>query len=261
MLKKLFTILLLVSGWQATASADLLNAVNTARVQCQPSAQQLRSSKPLSNAAKYVAEGMKPPDAAHKAGYAMTQLASLRLAGFKSERDMQAELLRKYCKAISDLDSRDVGYFQRGDKLWILIGAARGDPGDLGAAANKALVLVNKARAQARRCGSEKFKATSPLALNSLLTQAALAHSQDMARQRYLEHKGRDGSMPADRITRTGYQWKLVGENIAAGEGSVEMAVDDWLSSPHHCANIMNAQFKEMGLAFAINKRASSKRI
>jgi uncharacterized protein YkwD len=233
--------------------ADVIGVVNAARGQCQPNAKQLKLSKPLSNAAKSVAEGMTPPDASHKAGYAMTQLASLRLAGFKSERDMQSELVRKFCKALSDADARDMGFYQRNNQYWILIGTARGDPGDPVEAAKRALVLVNKARTQARQCGGDKFKATTVLALNSLLTQAALAHSKEMARLRYLDHQGKDGSRPADRISRTGYQWKRVGENIAAGEGSVEMAVDDWLASPHHCANIMDPEFKEMGLAFAIN--------
>ena len=31
-----------------------------------------------------------------------------------------------------------------------------------------------------------------------------------------------------------------------------------WLSSPHHCANLMNARFREMGAAYAINRSSET---
>jgi uncharacterized protein YkwD len=55
-------------------------------------------------------------------------------------------------------------------------------------------------------------------------------------------------------VTRAGYRWSLVGENIASGVGSAREAVADWLASPHHCANIMTAGFRQMGVAFAVNR-------
>jgi uncharacterized protein YkwD len=85
------------------------------------------------------------------------------------------------------------------------------------------------------------------------LERAALDHSQDMAAHNYMDHTGRDGSSPADRITRTGYKWRLVGENLASGMMTPDEAVAGWLQSPHHCVNLMTARFAEMGLAFAVN--------
>jgi len=97
------------------------------------------------------------------------------------------------------------------------------------------------------------FPAVLPLTLNESLERAALDHSQDMAGHNYMDHTGRDGSSPADRITRTGYKWQLVGENLASGMMTPDEAVAGWLQSPHHCANLMTARFAEMGLAFAVN--------
>ena len=74
-----------------------------------------------------------------------------------------------------------------------------------------------------------------------------------MAVNRYMDHTGRDGSSPADRITRTGYKWRMVGENLASGIMTPEEAVAGWLQSPHHCENLMTPRFTEMGVAFAVN--------
>jgi uncharacterized protein YkwD len=43
-----------------------------------------------------------------------------------------------------------------------------------------------------------------------------------------------------------------VGENIAAGQQAPDAAVDGWLRSPPHCANLMGPQYTEMGIAFAV---------
>ena len=49
-------------------------------------------------------------------------------------------------------------------------------------------------------------------------------------------------------MTRAGYRWQRFGENIAAGQGRPEQVVAGWLASPGHCANIMAAEFADMGV-------------
>jgi uncharacterized protein YkwD len=116
------------------------------------------------------------------------------------------------------------------------------------------LTLVNQARTQPRRCGSQAFGAAPSLSLNEVLTRAAATHAESMARYGYMEHRGRDGSSPADRASRVGYDWRSIGENIAMGQTTPEKVMQDWLHSPEHCANIMEPRFTEMGLAYAVNK-------
>jgi uncharacterized protein YkwD len=111
--------------------------------------------------------------------------------------------------------------------------------------------LVNEARSRGRRCGSERFPAAPALSVSRDLEDAAAAHARDMARKRYFEHRGRDGSQPKDRVRRAGYQSRLTGENIALGPVSAEEVVDGWLDSPGHCANIMDARFQDIGVGVA----------
>lgn len=60
------------------------------------------------------------------------------------------------------------------------------------------------------------------------------------------------------RSARHGYRWRQIGENLAAGPNSVKQVVSGWLSSPEHCANIMNPHFTEMGAAYALNPKSDS---
>ena len=120
-------------------------------------------------------------------------------------------------------------------------------------AGQQVLVGVNRARAQARTCGTQAFAPAPPVSWNQQLGLAALGHSTNMAEGHYFSHTEKNGSQPADRVTRAGYAWRLVGENIASGNRTPQDAVQAWLDSPGHCANIMNPGFMEMGAAYAIN--------
>lgn len=113
----------------------------------------------------------------------------------------------------------------------------------------RVLALVNQARTRGHTCGREYFGPTDPLSTSGPLQSAATAHARDMARHGYFEHRARDGSEPKDRVRRAGYRPRLTGENIAFGPESAEEVVAGWLSSPGHCANLMDPRFREMGVA------------
>jgi uncharacterized protein YkwD len=111
------------------------------------------------------------------------------------------------------------------------------------------LQRVNALRAAGATCGTQTFASTSALTWNATLTQASALHSQDMATASYFAHNSQDGRTPGDRITAAGYSWRTYGENIAAGYPTVQAVMDGWIASPGHCANLMNAAFREIGVA------------
>ena len=90
-----------------------------------------------------------------------------------------------------------------------------------------------------------------PLALHPLLIAAAQAHAEDMARHLFLAHHGSDGSMMPDRVHRTGYRFTLAAENLAAGQPTARAAVDSWIGSPPHRANLLEQWVREAGVGFA----------
>jgi uncharacterized protein YkwD len=116
------------------------------------------------------------------------------------------------------------------------------------------LRMVNARRAMGASCGDHgSFAPAGPLAWNDRLEQAAYGHSADMATNNYFAHESQDGRTPADRVSAAGYAWSAIGENIAAGYPDVAAVVDGWMTSPGHCANIMTAAFRELGMACADN--------
>lgn len=111
------------------------------------------------------------------------------------------------------------------------------------------LQRVNAARAAGATCGSTAYAAAGALGWNAALANAAAAHSQDMVTNNFFSHTGSTGSNPGTRLTAAGYTWRTYGENIAAGYGSVDAVMAGWMASPGHCANIMGAAFREIGVA------------
>ena len=112
------------------------------------------------------------------------------------------------------------------------------------------LTRVNQRRAAGATCGDRgSFPAVGALAWNDALASAGLVHSDDMVAANFFSHTGSNGSNAGQRITAAGYAWRTWGENIAAGQPSVESVVAAWMDSPGHCANLMNANFRDIGVA------------
>ena len=137
------------------------------------------------------------------------------------------------------------------------------------------LDAINVARGNTQHCGSRgDFSAATPVKWNDALYKAAYAHSYDLAYSNTFSHTGSNtqyditarelslgqGSSADQRIEHNGYtDWKTWGENIAAGSRrkTAQIVIDAWLDSDGHCANMMNPEFKEVGLAL-VTKEGST---
>ncbi len=85
---------------------------------------------------------------------------------------------------------------------------------------------------------------------NSTLDRDAKIKLDDMFAKQYFEHESPTGVGPSDIANAVGYQYILVGENLALGDfGSDEKLVKAWMDSPGHRANILNAHYQEIGVA------------
>ena len=111
------------------------------------------------------------------------------------------------------------------------------------------LTQVNNARSQARSCGTVDYKATAALSWNCTLENVAYKHSRDMGKRNVFSHTESDGLSVGDRVKNAGYDWSAVGENIAAGQNTIDAVMNVWLKSPGHCANIMSPSYTEIGAA------------
>jgi len=88
------------------------------------------------------------------------------------------------------------------------------------------------------------------LSQNSKLNQIASLRIKDMFEKEYFEHQSPSGIGASDIAHDIGYDYILVGENIALGNFSGDAdLVQAWMDSPGHRANILNKRYTEIGIA------------
>lgn len=88
------------------------------------------------------------------------------------------------------------------------------------------------------------------LNLNSKLQDAAEKKLQDMFKNQYFEHVSPSGESVSDVVRRAGYEYIVVGENLALGIfAGDEKVVAAWMASPGHRKNILDARYQEIGVA------------
>ncbi|MDX3097322.1 CAP domain-containing protein [Streptomyces sp. ME01-24h] len=116
-----------------------------------------------------------------------------------------------------------------GDEVW---------DGDQSVAETSVLTLVNTVRATA---------GCRPLHADKRLSEIASDFSADMAARGFFEHTDPDGDDPWDRAAQAGVK-NLGGENIARGQATAQDVMDAWMNSEGHRANILNCDFKKIGV-------------
>ena len=136
------------------------------------------------------------------------------------------------------------------------------------------LDVINRARLEPRDChdGRGIVGPSQPLKWNGDLYASAYEHSNDLATSDTFSHMGSGtssditgsnngkASLFNERIKANGYvEYAIIGENIAGGQESIELALEAWVSSPAHCTNIMEAEFTEIGVALVVNPNSKYK--
>lgn len=94
----------------------------------------------------------------------------------------------------------------------------------------------------------------APLGVSSGLATAAAGHSAAMVRSGLFDHTSADGTSFAKRVVRSypvkGFASWTVGENLLFDSGDIDArgAVQAWMDSPPHRANMLNPSFREVGV-------------
>jgi uncharacterized protein YkwD len=125
---------------------------------------------------------------------------------------------------------------------------------------NQVLALVNQRRAAGATCGTQYKPPAPALSFNENLRCAARKHSKDMGTKNFFSHTGSNGSTFSQRITSAGYTaWRYLGENISAGHTTPASVVNAWMASAGHCNNIMNPNYKHLGVGYSYHSTSTYK--
>ncbi len=108
---------------------------------------------------------------------------------------------------------------------------------------------INYIRSQGRYCGRNYYPPAPPVIWNNTLELVANVHCASMYRNNYFNHRDLHGKRVGDRADKLGYDYKLIGENIAVGYDEENSVLIGWLESREHCECIMNPKFTEVGVS------------
>jgi uncharacterized YkwD family protein/spore coat assembly protein SafA len=89
------------------------------------------------------------------------------------------------------------------------------------------------------------------LKMNWELARVARLKSEDMAIKRYFDHQSPTYGSPFDMMKSFGIKYLNAGENIAKGQKTAADVMKGWMNSPGHKANILNANYTEIGVGVA----------
>ena len=133
------------------------------------------------------------------------------------------------------------------------------------------LDVINKARASEQDCGEYGvFEPAPALSWSDALYKASYEHTQDLVESNTMSHNGSGTesdwtamdilngtpSSMKERIERYGYVYYSIGENITAGteRDTAQEAIDSWLASDGHCANLMSTKYTEVGMSYLMGE-------
>ena len=223
----------------------------------------LRPSRALAQAAALAprsvgSDGLNA--ALRRSGYAAARSTAIELTGPTDAAAALRLLAARHCAALSNPAYADIGVAQTADRWRIvlaepLLSATLGTSEEAGL---RVLALINAARAVERRCGSRRMPSAPALRWSATLADVSLGHNRDMVTRDTLSHISADGSRVRQRVQRRGYAARSVGENVAAGQGSAEQVVADWIASPGHCENLMVPAYTEMGAGYVVDLRSAA---
>lgn len=86
---------------------------------------------------------------------------------------------------------------------------------------------------------------------NPLLDAAAQEKANDMATKSYFAHTSPTGVTPWDWFYNAGYYFSSAGENLAVNFSDSADVTNAWLNSAEHRENILNAGYRDIGMATA----------
>lgn len=124
--------------------------------------------------------------------------------------------------------------------------APSGNGGQTASEAQEILRLVNEQRAQ---------NGLAALTLSDKLCELATLKAEDMVANNYFDHTSPTYGTPFEMMQAFDVSYRSAGENIAAGQRTPEEVMNAWMNSSGHRANILSADYTELGVGVGVGQR------
>ena len=115
--------------------------------------------------------------------------------------------------------------------------------------------LGDMRRRMLARVNAERRRHSLPvLAPSPTLDRVAQAYADDMLKRSHYGHVDPEGLTVRERAYAGGYDLRFIAENLAAGQPTVDEAMDGWMKSEKHRDNILSRIYTEAGFGLAIGR-------
>lgn len=91
---------------------------------------------------------------------------------------------------------------------------------------------------------------SSALTWDAELSRIAEIKVQDMLDNNYRDHESPTYGSPSEMLTYFGYEYYRMGENIATGAFSSEVALNTWIKSVKHNENMLDENYTNAGIGY-----------
>lgn len=102
-----------------------------------------------------------------------------------------------------------------------------------------------------------KKQGLSELSYNWEVARVARIKSEDMMNNGYFSHTSPTYGSPFTMLKNFGINYSAAGENIAKGQRSASEVMNSWMNSSGHRANILNTNYKEIGVGAVKDKNGT----
>lgn len=94
----------------------------------------------------------------------------------------------------------------------------------------------------------------SALEINEMVMDTAQLRAGEIIEK--FDHERPNGEMCYTALNEAGIRYRTAGENIAAGQPTPSEVVESWMNSAGHRANILNANFTEIGVGYIFDSNS-----
>ncbi len=96
----------------------------------------------------------------------------------------------------------------------------------------------------------------TPVVHDQTLEDQATQYACEMIHYDFFAHENPfTGTQLRDRAEEFGYEYVMIGENLAAGQSTAAQVMNEWMNSEDHRDNILNPYFTELGVGIRTGGR------
>jgi uncharacterized protein YkwD len=190
-------------------------------------------------------DGSTPADRVKDAGYKTLRAGENVAYGYRSIPELMDGWMNSphhRDNILGDFTQIGVAMSEKGEPYWAAVFGTPWPEPDPDSARDGLLAALNAKRKEAKAPALER---------DAPLDAAAQRHAQDNAKADAFQSTDADGVSPLDRVAKSGYKFRRLGQTDGSGQPSPEKLLDSWLADASNRESLLNPDMTRAGIGYA----------